>query len=100
MTKETRKEAYEFIKPLRNTRQNDILDAMGTESLTAREIALKMGFGNDMNMVRPRITELAKKGKIKAVDARLCPVTKRRVAVFKVVDLDGQWMDKAAQEDA
>lgn len=86
VTVETRREAHEFVKPLKHTRQNDIVNAMGTEELTAREIALKMGFGEDMNKVRPRLTELEKTGKIKAVAKRYCPVTQRTVAVFKVVE--------------
>lgn len=85
-TIETRKAAYEFIKPHKTSRQTDIITAMGADELTAREIALRMGFGEDMNKVRPRITELTEKGKIKVVDIRCCPITQRRVAVFKVVE--------------
>lgn len=85
ITNETRREAHEFVKPLKNKRQQDILLAMGDEALTAREIAQKMGFGEDMNKVRPRITELVEKGKIKVDGIRCCPVTQRRVAVYKAV---------------
>ena len=85
ITVETRREAHNFVKPLKNTRQTDIISAMGNDTLTAREIAIKMGFGEDMNKVRPRLTELVEKGKIKVVELRCCPVTQRRVAVFKVV---------------
>lgn len=84
-TVETRREAHEFVKPLKNTRQTDILDAMGKDALTAREIALRMGFGEDLNKVRPRLTELLNKGRISITEIRCCPVSKRRVAVFKVV---------------
>ena len=84
-TIETRREAHEFVKPLKETRQRNILKAIGDEALTAREIAIRMGFGEDMNKVRPRITELTESGKIKVVCIRCCPVTHRRVAVFKVV---------------
>lgn len=89
ITMETRRESHEFIKPLKHTRQTDIISAMGNDSLTAREIAIKMGFGQDMNKVRPRLTELTEKGKIKVVELRCCPVTQRRVAVFKVVGTNG-----------
>ena len=88
-TVETRREAHNFVKPLKTTRQADILKAMGTDELTAREIAIKMGFGEDLNKVRPRITELVECGKIKVAGIRCCPVTQRRVAVFKAVETDG-----------
>ena len=84
-TLETRKEAHEFIKPLKNTRQTSILSAMGNDTLTAREIAYRMGFGDDLNKVRPRITELVEQGKIVVTEIRCCPVTQRRVAAFKAV---------------
>lgn len=59
---------------------------MGTDQLTAREIAIRMGFGEDMNKVRPRLTELREQGKIAVDGKRYCPVTQRTVAVFKVVE--------------
>ena len=86
ITVETRREAHNFIKPLKNTRQTDILEAMGADQLTAREITIRMGFGEDMNKVRPRLTELRETGKIAVTDKRYCPVTQRTVAVFKVVE--------------
>lgn len=89
ITMETRREAHEFVKPLKSTRQADIISAMGDDALTAREIALKMGFGEDMNKVRPRLTELVEKGRIKVDGIRCCPVTHKRVAVFKVEDTNG-----------
>ena len=86
ITAETRRESHEFVKPLKNKRQADIISALGNESLTAREIAIKMGFGEDMNKVRPRLTELVEKGRIKVDGKRYCPETQRLVAVFKVVE--------------
>ena len=88
-TIETRREAHEFVKPLKTTRQQYILDAMGNDALTAREIAIRMGFGEDMNKVRPRLTELLNKGRITIAEIRCCPMTQRRVAVFKVVESCG-----------
>lgn len=87
VTMQTRRAAHEFVKPHKETRRQNILEALGKDSLTAREIALKMGFGEDMNKVRPRLTELEKMGRIEAVEDRLCPVTGRKVAVFRVVEL-------------
>lgn len=86
VTMQTRREAHEFVKPLKTTRQIDIISAIGKDSLTAREIALKMGFGEDLNKVRPRLTELRETGKIAVDGTRYCPVTQRKVAVFKVVE--------------
>ena len=84
-TYETRREAHEFIKPLKSSRQADILKAMGNDALTAREISIRMGYGEDLNKVRPRITELHEKGRIEIADSIICPVTNRRVVVFRVV---------------
>ena len=88
-TIETRRAAHEFVKPLKESRKSNILQAMGGDALTAREIAIKMGFGEDLNKVRPRITELVECGKIKVAGIRCCRVTQRRVAVFKAVGTDG-----------
>ena len=75
------------MKPLKTTRQIDIISAIGSDSLTAREIALKMGFGEDLNKVRPRLTELRETVKIAVDGTRYCPVTQSKVAVFRVVVL-------------
>lgn len=85
ITVETRREAHAYVKPLKNTRQTDIISALGNDALTAREIAIRMGFGEDMNKVRPRLTELREQGRIAVDGKRYCPVTQRCVAVFKVV---------------
>ena len=87
VTMQTRRAAHEFVKPLKETRRQNILEALGKDSLTAREIALKMGFGEDLNKVRPRLTELRETGKIAVDGTRYCPVTQRKVAVFRVVEL-------------
>lgn len=51
---------------------------------TDREIMDRLKF-TDMNMVRPRITELIKKKKLlKEVGARLCPVTGKWVRVVDI----------------
>jgi hypothetical protein len=85
-TIETRRAAHEFVKPLKESRKSNILQAMGGDALTAREIAIKMGFGEDLNKVRPRLTELLNAGKITETGTKVCPVTQRCVAVFKVVE--------------
>jgi len=62
IAKDNRKESY-IKRPV--TRADEILMAMGDEPMTAREIMIKMGF-SDMNMVRPRLTELAKRGLVQS----------------------------------
>lgn len=50
--------------------------------MTAREIAMIMGF-QDLNYVKPRITELKKKGYIEEVGTKYDPFTDRKVCVYK-----------------
>lgn len=54
---------------------------------TDREIAYGMGFGENLNAVRPRITELIDAGKLTEVCSVRCPVTGKSV---RKVDLRGQ----------
>jgi predicted HTH transcriptional regulator len=46
---------------------------------TDREIAYGMGFGENLNAVRPRITELIDAGLLMEVGDVRCPVTSKRV---------------------
>ena len=52
--------------------------------MTARQIASKMGF-NDLNMVRPRLTELRDSGVIETVGKAYDTTSKRHVALFRKV---------------
>lgn len=61
ITEETRNES--FLKTDRATRRSVILAALGDEELTARELLSRIGF-NDMNFVRPRLTELMHSGRV------------------------------------
>lgn len=54
---------------------------------TDREIAYGMGFGENLNAVRPRITELIESNKLMEVCSVRCPVTGKTV---RKVDLRGQ----------
>lgn len=51
---------------------------------TDRQVAYGMGFGENLNAVRPRITELIEAGALMEVCNTRCPVTKKTV---RVVDL-------------
>ena len=51
---------------------------------TARQIAYKLGF-SDLNAVKPRLTELRKAGKIKAIGKAYDETTQRNVTVYRAV---------------
>lgn len=73
-----------FVKLERQTRQRDILRAMANHEMTARQIAYKLGF-SDLNAVKPRITELRKAGKIRAIGKAYDETTQRNVTVYRAV---------------
>ena len=52
--------------------------------MTAREICMKLG-SNDMNYVRPRLTELVQMGKIEIIGKKLDTVTDRSTSVYQIV---------------
>jgi hypothetical protein len=52
--------------------------------MTARELAQELGFGNDLNSVRPRLTELKEGGRVYELGDVVCPVTGKKVAMFRV----------------
>lgn len=82
ITKETRLESY--IKTPTSKRKQMILDTMGSQDMTARMIANKLGF-NDLNAVKPRLTELKAEGYIVACGKAYDMLTQRNVAVFRRV---------------
>lgn len=62
-------------------RQAAVLDVYKTafgESLTDRDVAQRLGL-TDMNGCRPRITELLRIGKLRAIGKCTCPVTGHKV---------------------
>lgn len=83
ITKETRQEAY-VVRPV--TRAKDVLEVLGEDELTAREIAQRLGT-NDRQYVAPRITELKNAGLIEAVGKRKDTITGINVAVWKKVEV-------------
>lgn len=79
ITKQTRFESY--CRTDKSNRQKIILEALGNEQLTAREISNRLGY-KDLNYVRPRITELLQKGEIFIVGTKIDYQTNRKVAVY------------------
>lgn len=88
ITKETRLASY-LDRPV--TRQEAVLRVIreAKAPLTARQVMVKLGLA-DMNSVRPRITELMRKGKLVAVDTVIDGVTGRPVCAFEAVAEDGE----------
>ena len=83
ITAETRKEAF-HMRPAK-TRKNDILNVLGDREMSARQIAWRLGY-EDMNAVRPRITEMVEEGILEAADTIRDTVTGRRVATFRKIN--------------
>ena len=66
------------------TRQKEILEVLGYREMTARQICYALGY-QDLNAVKPRLTELAKEGKVEVIGKRKDHCTNRSVAVWKAV---------------
>ena len=58
-----------------------ILDAMD-KPMTAREIAYKLKF-SDLNAVKPRLTEMKKRGTVEVVGKSYDALTMRNVSVYR-----------------
>lgn len=82
ITKECRLEAWFKCEPQKRCRA--ILEAMGHEELTARQIAGKLGF-KDLNAVKPRLSEMVQRGNLVVVGKTKDYKTGRSVSVFKAV---------------
>ena len=88
VTKETRCESYEAVKPSIIRRQVTILDILGDSEMTASEIAEILyikGFTPfyERNFAAPRLTELKASGKVEAIGKRLCEKIGRKNSVWK-----------------
>lgn len=77
------RESNEKMKPEKAQRYNEILRVMHGE-MTARQICEACGY-TDMNMVRPRITELVKLGMVVKAGTRYDNLTERNVTVFRKI---------------
>ena len=78
ITEETRREGHEAIDKAKR-------QAMILGCLHGRQIAYELGF-SDLNAVKPRLTELRKAGRVKAVGKQKDPLTGVSVAVYEVVE--------------
>lgn len=87
ITLETRRESrkqFELSKGQR--RRMAVLESFQKNGeMTARECADYLGF-REMNMVRPRITELMHDGMLRAISEKRDPHTGVNVAVFKAME--------------
>ena len=84
ITYETRRESN--IITDKNTRQEIIMGCFRHfGNMTARECGKKLGY-NDLNSVKPRITELCEQGKLKAINKVYDIETGRNVAVFGIAE--------------
>lgn len=79
-------EAYRRLRP--GGRQwliYEILEEYG--SMTAREVCEKLG-SNDMNYVRPRLTELVQMGKVEIIGKKKDTATNRTTSVYQIIKED------------
>lgn len=81
ITNMTRRESY-IRRP--TPRQKQILIVLGSRELTARQMAVEMGF-SDLNSVKPRLTELKEAGLIAAVGMAYDKTTERNVAIWRKI---------------
>ncbi|MDL2274094.1 DNA gyrase [Oscillospiraceae bacterium OttesenSCG-928-G22] len=88
-TKETRRESHQLVRPRKTAIRTAILAILQGGDHTAREIAralYDMGITqtDERNHASPRLTELVRAGKVRAVGKRPCQYTGRTVAVFAI----------------
>lgn len=89
ITYDTRQLSFEDIKEKRQVRYKQILSRLDTPK-TAKEIAVELfelGLipSTERNYTAPRLTELEKIGKVKAIGKKKCKYTGKTVAVYEVI---------------
>lgn len=95
---ETSVDAYDGLRATLGARQQKVLDALkafvkrhgrGPTSYELFQAMKRSRDANDLNDVRPRLTELRAQGRVKNADEkRICTVTHKRALVWQpVVDL-------------
>lgn len=75
-------EAYKLRPGGRQWLVFGILEQYG--AMTAREVCRKLG-SNDMNYVRPRLTELLQMGKIEIIGKKRDEITDRSTSIYQVI---------------
>ena len=88
ITKRTRKASNDKTK--RQPLHDLVIDTLGSQKMTAREIACEMHAKGYIPyparaVIQPRITELVESGRLKAVGEKTDTQTQRKVAMYKVV---------------
>lgn len=84
ITEETRRESHEEIKPKKEFRRQQIMEAIVEHGpATADELMDRLGY-TDPNRVRPRLTELKQAGALCAVGKRKSRSSGKLVAVWSV----------------
>ena len=92
ITKETRIMSYKQTE--KQPMRQQVLDTLGSEVMTAREIAVEMHKRGLLPyparaIIQPRITELVEAGVLETVGSKLDAETARKVALYKVGSLYG-----------
>jgi hypothetical protein len=77
------KEYSDLVALIRMLFEEGVLKDYNT--MTARQIAYKLGF-SELNTVRPRLTEMARKGTVEVVGKAYDKATERNVAVYRRVE--------------
>jgi len=90
VTMQTRQMSFNDIQLKTKVRYEQILACMDSPK-TAKEIAVELyelGIipSTERNYVSPRLTELEKRGIVKAVDKKKCQYTGKTVAIYERVD--------------
>lgn len=93
ITLKNRREAYENVKPKRDSRKDMILEVLRNGipgGMTAEEVAQQLLADGkipyiDPNFTRPRLTELKEDGKVEVVGKRRSAITSRNTAVWMVI---------------
>ncbi len=88
---QTRQMSFDDIQLQKKIRYEQILSRMD-EPKTAKEIAVELfelGYipSTERNYVAPRLTELEKKGIVKATGKKKCKFTGKTVAVYERVEI-------------
>lgn len=77
--------AYRAEEPHLSKRASLVMELIAWSGpKTDREVARALGFGENLNAVRPRITELIDANKLMEVCDRKCPVTGKSVRVVDI----------------
>lgn len=84
VTTETRRAAHEDIKPAKNARYQQIMEAIIEHGpMTVDELMMVLGY-QDPNQVRPRLTELTQAGALCTIGKRRSRRSGKMVAVWAI----------------